>query len=101
MSEFEYYLPKHFSARWPAETLTKPVHKPKHGKHRDSRRPGEGDVYGTHNEEPDGEEPSSADPIRKHSANKLTDGVSESLTADDQPCITEKSTLWIHGEYLR
>ncbi len=82
------YLPKHFSTWWPAETLTKPVHEPKHSKHHDSGWPWKGDVYGTHNEEPDGEEPASADLVRKHSADKLTDSVGQSLAADDQPCIT-------------
>lgn len=88
-------LPKHFSTRRPAETLTEPVHEPKHGEHHDGRGPGEEDVYGAHNEEPDGEEPAGADPVRKHAADKLADGVRKSLTAGDQPCITKKHTdVW-------
>lgn len=82
------YLPKHLSTWWPAETLTKPIHEPKHGKHHDSGWPGKGNVYGAHNEEPDGEEPASTDLVRKHSADKLTDSIGQSLAAGDQPCIT-------------
>lgn len=96
------YLPKHLSTWWPAETLTEPVHEPKHSKRHDSGWPGKGDVYGAYNEEPGGEEPASAEPVRKHSADKLTDSVGQSLTAGDQPCITGnrkrhkwKNLLWV------
>lgn len=75
---------QHFSARRPAESLAEAIHKPEHGERRDGGGLREEHVDGPDNEEAGGEEPAGADLIRQHSADELTDGICQSLTARDQ-----------------
>lgn len=77
------YLTEHSAAWRPAQALPQAVKKPQNREHGHSRGPGEDHIDASHHEQTDGEEPASADLVRKHATDELTDSIGQGLTAGD------------------
>jgi len=75
------YLAQHPSAGGPAQALAQAVEEPEAGEDGHGGRPGEQHIDASHQEQADGEEPASADLVRQHATDELTDGVGQGLAA--------------------
>lgn len=77
------YLAQHPATGGPAKTLAQTIEKPQGREGSHSGGPGEDHVDASNHAQANGEEPSGADLVRKHTTDELTDSVGQGLAAGD------------------